>query len=400
MINEVFTPGPEPPVAVVSLHKCFSGIERTGSTLLQDQNIGDNFRPCIALERGVRQPDRAEKVGLTGNVVSDGHILAVHGVAGRDEHHDAARSDFLKGLGEEIVMDRRRDFLRECPVYNGVVAEGDVSDCHVHVVVRDDRFLKALDAHVVLRVQVLGNQAGDVVQLYHGPAGDLRRHVCRHCPDKVSDAGRGFQHTPALEAEFLKPCIHGLDNLDAGIVGVGGAGSRRLVFLVGEKLLQFGKLPAPIALLFVECFRDAAPSDIAGKRRLLFRGGVAPFGFQLLHDADRIHVGLVPRLAAVRKIKAVADHIVVAACCLGGFFLYLLFGGLVKLFSLLPVLFFGQGCNSFLLLRSYSIGSSSGISIPAASGLNSALASSFAPASSIPFCIRLITISSSSSPIL
>ena len=204
-----------------------------GCPLLQDQDIGDNLRPGVALECRVRQTDRAEKVGLLGDILSDGLVVAVHRVAGRDEHHKAAWTDFVQALGEEIVVDRRRDLLREGSVHNGIVAEGDVADCHVHEVVRDDRLLEALNPHVVLRVQVLGNQAGDVVELHHRPALHLCRHIGRHGPDKVADAAAGFQHAPAPEAELLQSGIHGFDNLDASIVGVGGAGSGRLVFLVG-----------------------------------------------------------------------------------------------------------------------------------------------------------------------
>ena len=233
-----------------------------GCPLLQDQDIGDNRCSCILFKCRVRQTDRAEKVGLLGDILSDGLVVAVHRVAGRDEHHKAAWTDFIQALGEEIVVDRRRYLLRESPVHNGIVSEGDVADCHVHEVVRDDSFLEALNPHVVLRVQVLGNQAGDVVELHHRPALHLCRHIGRHGSDKVADAAAGFQHTPAPEAELLQSGVHGLDNLDAGIVGIGGAGSGCLVFLIGQQFFQLRILFGPLRLTRIKSVVKSSPADV------------------------------------------------------------------------------------------------------------------------------------------
>ena len=68
---------------------------RSRRTFTKKQNIGGNFCSRIALERSVRQPYRAQQVGMFRQMPTDSIGLFVHGVAARDERHHAAGPQFL-----------------------------------------------------------------------------------------------------------------------------------------------------------------------------------------------------------------------------------------------------------------------------------------------------------------
>ena len=96
---------------------------RSRRTLAKKQNIGGDFRSRIALKRGVRQPYRAQQVGMFGQMTADGVVFLVHGVAARDERHHAAGPQFLKRLGEEVIVNGARKLGLHRGVMDGVIAE-------------------------------------------------------------------------------------------------------------------------------------------------------------------------------------------------------------------------------------------------------------------------------------
>ena len=75
-------------------------------TLLQDENIRNDFRSGVALKGVIRQTDSAEQVGSLCDILSDCGIFLVHRSFARDERHNAARSKFIKGLCEKVVVDQ------------------------------------------------------------------------------------------------------------------------------------------------------------------------------------------------------------------------------------------------------------------------------------------------------
>ena len=75
-------------------------------TLLQDENIRNDFRSGVALKGVIRQTDSAEQVGSLCDILSDCGIFLVHRSFARNKCHNAARSKFIKGLCKEVVVDQ------------------------------------------------------------------------------------------------------------------------------------------------------------------------------------------------------------------------------------------------------------------------------------------------------
>ena len=68
-------------------------------------SVGD-FGVRVLLERGVRQPDRAEEVGLVVEVVAQAGVDLIERAFRRDEDHQSARPHLLDALREEVIVNR------------------------------------------------------------------------------------------------------------------------------------------------------------------------------------------------------------------------------------------------------------------------------------------------------
>ena len=70
---------------------------RRAVTLLQKDNVADNIRASISLERIVGQSNSPQQIGAFCHVFAGSAVLAVHGVAAGDERHYAARTHLVDG---------------------------------------------------------------------------------------------------------------------------------------------------------------------------------------------------------------------------------------------------------------------------------------------------------------
>ena len=158
------------PTVIVFYRICPGGFQeihaRIGGfirTLFQNQNVRYNFCTGIIFECRAGKSNGTQKIRLTHNVPANRGILAVHGIAGCNEHYNAARANLIQGLGKEVVVNRACDLLRICLVVDGEISERNIANGHVHVVIRDLGIFKSLNANIRIRVQVLCNQAGNPV---------------------------------------------------------------------------------------------------------------------------------------------------------------------------------------------------------------------------------------------
>src|ERR1035437_3443644 len=101
---------------------------RAWRAFAEEKYVSRALRAGLPFERGVRKPYRAQQVGMLGEMLADGVVFFVHGIAARDERHHAAGPGFLKGLGEEVIMDRARELTLHRRVVHGVIAKGHVPD--------------------------------------------------------------------------------------------------------------------------------------------------------------------------------------------------------------------------------------------------------------------------------
>ncbi len=166
--------------------------------LLQEQDVRGDFRAGVGLERRVGQANRAEQLRALGDVSADRRILLVQRALAGDEGDDAARTHLVQRLGEEVVVDAEV-VLVVSGVRQGIRAEGNVAHGGVKVAVREGRALKALHGDLRGGVQLLGDPAGDAVQLHAGQLAALH-HLREHAEEVAHAAGR-FQDVALAEAE-------------------------------------------------------------------------------------------------------------------------------------------------------------------------------------------------------
>ena len=112
-------------------------------TLLQNKNVRNDFRPGISLKGVVRQTDSTKQVGSLSNILADSGIFLVHCAFARDERHNTARSEFIKGLCKEVVVDQEL-VLVVTLVRNLEIPEGYIPHNGIKEAVGEVGFLKAL----------------------------------------------------------------------------------------------------------------------------------------------------------------------------------------------------------------------------------------------------------------
>ena len=110
-------------------------------SFLQDQNIRCYLRAGIAFKGVVRQPDRTKQLGSLCDIPAHLRALLIHRAFGSDKAHHAARSQFIKRLGKEIIVYEKVVFIVSF-IGKGIVAEGHIAYNGVKEAVRQLRLFK------------------------------------------------------------------------------------------------------------------------------------------------------------------------------------------------------------------------------------------------------------------
>ena len=125
-------------------------------TLLQEQDVRYHFRTRCRLEGIVGQTNRAQQLRPLGNVLPHVRGAFVHGVAGGNERHHAARPHLIQRLGEKILMDGQIQ-----PVITAILhlelTKGNVAHSHVKEVVGEVHLFIAPHGNTAAWVQLTGN---------------------------------------------------------------------------------------------------------------------------------------------------------------------------------------------------------------------------------------------------
>ena len=267
---------------------------RAGFPLLEYQNIRHNAGSG-SFKCGVGEADRADQVSLLHEVAAGVSSHSVHRSAAGNQAGDAAGSQLIKALCYKVIVDGLRDAGRIGFIGNRDISKRNVADNQVHVVVRDFGGLVPLHADIRVRIEVLRNIAGDLVQLNSGPGLYAACHLLRHGADEAPDTGRRFQHTATSKANPCKAVIHTLNNRWFRIIGVQDGSSCRLILAIVKQLLQLLELLCPVSLLFVKGVRNAAPSGVLRKGLLLLWRGRPAIRHDRAQGLDRIGIGLESR---------------------------------------------------------------------------------------------------------
>ena len=110
--------------------------------LLQEQNITGDFRTGVAFERIVGQSDGTDQIRPLCKVFPDSGVFFVHCAFGGDECHDAAGSDLIQGLSEEIIVDQ--PMMLVIPLVQHLeITKGNIADSHIKEAVGHLHLFKA-----------------------------------------------------------------------------------------------------------------------------------------------------------------------------------------------------------------------------------------------------------------
>jgi hypothetical protein len=260
--------------------------KHAGGALAQEQDIGRDFRSRIGLEGGVRQPYRAQQVGMVGQVPADRVVFLVHRVAARNQRHDASGADLFQGLGEEVIVDRARELVGHGYVAHPVVAEWDIPHGQVEVIVRQRCILEALMEYRGVRVELPGDARGDRVKLDAGAVAAV--HGLGLEAEEMAHAHGGLQHLFALAGTHVVQAVpYGFNHHRRREMRVRRRGAGRFVLLVRQQLLHRPGRASPfLGRGVAEHVGHRSPAHITREDGFLVIRGVAVFGFEGFEQAD------------------------------------------------------------------------------------------------------------------
>ena len=197
--------------------------------LLKKDNIRNDLRTGVGLEGVVGQADRAEEVRALCNILPCGAVLGVHGIAGGDEGHHAARTHLLQRFCKKVVVDGKTELVKS-PVADLILSKGYVAHGEVEEILSVGGF-KAGHGNIRLGIELLCDASRDGIQLHAVEPAAF--HALRQHTEEVAHAHAGLQNVARPEAHILHRVVNGADNGGAGVVGVEGGGAGGGVFLRG-----------------------------------------------------------------------------------------------------------------------------------------------------------------------
>ena len=88
----------------VQMHPIRNDVDRM-VTLLQEQDVGHDFRACVLLKGIVWQTDSTKQFCSLCHISSCIRVLGVHGITACHKSDHAAGTNLIQSLGEKIVVD-------------------------------------------------------------------------------------------------------------------------------------------------------------------------------------------------------------------------------------------------------------------------------------------------------
>ena len=125
-------------------------------TLLQEQNVRYHLRTRCRLEGIVGQADRAQQLRPLRDVLPHIAGALIHGVAGGDERHHAARPHLVQRLGKEILVDGQVQPVI-APILHFELAERHIAHRHIEEVIGEVHLFIAANGNTAAWVQLTGD---------------------------------------------------------------------------------------------------------------------------------------------------------------------------------------------------------------------------------------------------
>ena len=272
---------------------------------LQEQNVRHDLRTGGALKGVVGQADGPQQLCSLRDVFSCAGGALVHSVAGGHNGDDAARSDLIQCLGDEILVDGEIQpviaFVRHMKL-----AERHIADGYIEKVIREDGLLIALHRNTAFLIKLSGDASGEIVQLH---AVELAAaHIFRQHTEEIADAAGRLQDVPLCEAHLPQGGIDAADDhrrrKERRQRGFAGGG----VFGVHQQVFQL----AVSRVLFIEEVRQTAPAHILCQHRLFLRCGGAVLRLHGFQGTDRVQIALKTLQRRALSDVVIGDAVVAA----------------------------------------------------------------------------------------
>ena len=251
--------------------------------------------------------------------------MLIHRAAGRDYGLDTPYAQLVNAFGCEVIMYQEVISVK-CRVIYFVLTEGDVTNHHIEVAVRQYSFFITTNLDIGFRIQLLGNAASYGVKFHAEQICAFVEAGRSVCEERTHTHAR-FQNVTALQAKALQSAVHCANDLRRRVIGGKCGRSGSLVFGLWKKLFQFLVFFMPVVFPCVKCVCQAAPAHISCEKLLLLRGGLHAGCLQVLEQTKGVDVVLEPGLWPARLCLLIRQSFVVL-CVTGDICLIFLIGGL------------------------------------------------------------------------
>ena len=245
-------------------------------TLLQEQDVGYDFRASVLLKGIVWQTDSTKQFCSLRHISSCIRVLGVHGITARYERNHATGTNLIQSLGEEIVVDGESQLVIRL-IGHLVVTERHIAHSQIVEVSAVCRF-KTGYLDFCVGIELLSNSAGDGIKLHAIQATAL--HLRGQHTKEVTDAHGRFQNVAILKTHLSNCIVDRANDRRTGVVCVQGGSPCRSIFILRKQIFQSGVLLRPISLVRVKGICQTAPADIVRQNLLFFRSSVSVLTFQ------------------------------------------------------------------------------------------------------------------------
>ena len=133
-------------------------------TLLQEQNVGHNFRTCVFLKGIVWQTDCPKQFRPLRHISPCVRVLGIHGVTARHKSDHTTGTNLIQSLGKEIVVNGESQLVIRL-IGHFIVAERDIAHSQIVEVSAVCRF-KTGYLDFCIGIELLSNSAGDGIQFH------------------------------------------------------------------------------------------------------------------------------------------------------------------------------------------------------------------------------------------
>ena len=133
-------------------------------TLLQEDNIGNDFRSCICLERIVGQSDSTKQISSFCQIFSNFRILGVHRISAGYKGNYATGTYLIQSFCEEVIVDVEAQLVISAVIYL-VLTERNVANGKVIEITTISCF-KSSNRNFCLWIKLFCNASADGIKFH------------------------------------------------------------------------------------------------------------------------------------------------------------------------------------------------------------------------------------------